>query len=414
MSKSSWPGFPRAFHRLAFSTLFAQSAEQIGLAATSIVAVLVLGTGASGAALLQATLTLPFLLFALPLGVLADRRSRSRLMATGEVVRFASLSAIFVLLVFGKLTMPLLALIGFLGAIGTVAYTVTAPSLVPSLVDRTRLLAANGRIELIRSLAYAGGPAIAGLLVGWTGARWAFGVAIIFSATAAVALRGIPDRRQITRSSRRPLDDIRQGIQFLWTNTLLRPILLTAVLFNLAWFCLQGIYVSYAISELGHSSTQVGIVLGSYGAGMLLGALLAPIVTTALPFGRVILIGPLSGATAAIVMLGTLWSPFIGIPMATYLLLGAGPILWTISTTTLRQAITPDDLLGRVSAVLTMSTAGARPLGAGIGALIAIAGGPQWCLVVACAGFLAQAFVIASSETIRIDEQPSMVESRVI
>jgi hypothetical protein len=75
----------------------------------------------------------------------------------------------------------------------------------------------------------------------------------------------------------------------------------------------------------------------------------------------------------------------------------------------LRQSVTPLTMLGRVSAVLTMTTAGARPLGSGVGALIAIAGGAQWCLA-AAAGFLAQALIITSSPVATLDEQPAHIE----
>src|SRR5258705_2927964 len=82
---------PRSFNRLAWSNLAAQSAEQIGLAAAPIVAVLALGAGAGATGLLQTAQTLPFLLFAIPAGVLADRTSRRRLMAGAQGLRAVSL-----------------------------------------------------------------------------------------------------------------------------------------------------------------------------------------------------------------------------------------------------------------------------------------------------------------------------------
>jgi hypothetical protein len=96
--------------------------------------------------------------------------------------------------------------------------------------------------------------------------------------------------------------------------------------------------------------------------------------------------------------------------MTTFFLLGAGPIIWTISTTTLRQSVTPITMLGRVSAVLTMATAGARPIGAGVGALVATVAGVEWCLLLAAAGFLGQALIITSSSIVALDAQPSHVE----
>ena len=396
------------FHRLTLSNLLAHSAEQIGLAATPIIAVLLLDAGAGTTAVLQAAQTLPFLLFALPLGLLADNRSRTRLMAGGETIRAVSLAIIMFLVTTGSLTLPALIALGFLGTIGTVAYSVAAPSLVPSLVPNHHLIAANGRIELVRSIAFTSGPAIGGALVGWTGANWAFAFATLLSLAAVLTLVGIAEPRTVASSLRNPVADMKEGVRFLVSHPLLRPVALTAVVFNIAWYCLQSVYVAYAISSLGHTSGQVGIVLASYGVGMLVGASAAPLVRNNASFGRMIVIGPIAGLIASLVMVATLWLPVIILPVTTFFLLGAGPILWTISTTTLRQAVTPDLMLGRVSAVLTTATAGARPLGAGIGALLATIGGAEWCIIAAALGFVIQATIILTSETAAIVEQPSL------
>jgi MFS family permease len=105
------------------------------------------GEGATG--VLQTAQTLPFLLMSIPAGVLADRMSRARLMAAAETLRFASLLCVLTLLAFGMLTLPLLAILGFIGACGTVAYGVAAPALVPALVQPHSLPVANGRICLL-------------------------------------------------------------------------------------------------------------------------------------------------------------------------------------------------------------------------------------------------------------------------
>src|ERR1700730_13351431 len=125
---------PPTFNRLAWSNLAAQSAEHIALAAAPIVAVLLLGVGEGQTGLLQTALTLPFILFAIPAGLLADRISRRWLMAGSEALRAAALLAILLLIRLNLLTLPLLALSGFIAVCGTVAYSVAAPALVPSLV----------------------------------------------------------------------------------------------------------------------------------------------------------------------------------------------------------------------------------------------------------------------------------------
>ena len=145
------PRLPATFNRLAWSNLAAQSAEQIALAAAPIVAVLLLGVGEGQTGLLQTALTLPFILFAIPAGLLADRISRRWLMAGSEALRAAALAGILLLIWLGQMTLPLLSLLGFVAVCGTVAYSVAAPALVPSLVTSQQLPAANARIELART-----------------------------------------------------------------------------------------------------------------------------------------------------------------------------------------------------------------------------------------------------------------------
>src|SRR4051795_5922111 len=161
---------PPTFNRLAWSNLAAQSAEEVALAAAPIVAVLMLGVGEGQTGLLQTALTLPFVLFAVPAGLLADRISRRALMAGSEAARAVALLAILALIWLNLLTLPLLALLGFVAVCGTVAYSVAAPALVPSLVNAQQLPAANARVELARTVAFASGPALGGALVGWVGA----------------------------------------------------------------------------------------------------------------------------------------------------------------------------------------------------------------------------------------------------
>src|ERR1700750_2793178 len=115
---------PSTFNRLAWSNLSPQSAEQIALAAAPIVAVLLLGVGEGQTGVLQTALTLPFVLFAIPAGMLADRISRRWLMAAAEALRGAALAPIVLLLAFGALTLSLLALLGFAAVCGTVVYSV--------------------------------------------------------------------------------------------------------------------------------------------------------------------------------------------------------------------------------------------------------------------------------------------------
>jgi MFS family permease len=400
---------PPAFARLGWSNLAAQFSEQIALAAAPLAAVLLLGASAADTGVLQTAQTLPFLLLSLPAGVLADRMSRRRLMAGSEALRAASLLAILCLLVGDLLNLALLAALGFIGAIGTVCYSVAAPALLPSIVPRDQLGLANRWLELARSIAYAGGPALGGAIVGWTGAPAAYVMATVLSLLAVVLLAGLREDARADRAPRHPLAELREGATFVLSHPLLRPILATAVFFNTSWFVLQAVYVAYAIQHLGLTATGVGLTLGVYGAGMVAGAVAAPRLGCHLSFGAMIAIGPLAGLAGSVVMLATLWVPSGAIAGASFFLFGAGPILWTITTTTLRQAVTPLPMLGRVSALVMTATFGARPLGAALGAIVAAKSGVAACLMIAAVGFLVQFVVIAASQVPRLRALPEGV-----
>src|ERR1700720_357833 len=285
---------PPTFNRLAWSNLTAQSAEQIALAAAPIVAVLLLGVGEGQTGLLQTALTLPFILFAIPAGLLADRFSRRWLMTGSEALRAVALLAVLLLIWFDLLTLPLLALLGFVAVCGTVAYSVAAPALVPSLVTPKLLPAAHARIELARTIAFASGPALGGVLVGWVGAAPAFGFAAALSVIAVVLLSGIYEPTRAPAPQRHPLQEIREGAAFVAHHPLLRPVFITQFIFNTASFLLLAVFVPYAVRHLGLSAAGIGATMSMYGVGMVVGALLATRVMRRLPFGTVIALGPIT------------------------------------------------------------------------------------------------------------------------
>ena len=408
MSTNPAPHLPPTFNRLAWSNLAAQSAEQVALAAAPIVAVLLLGVGEGQTGVLQTALTLPFVLFAIPAGLLADRFSRRWLMAGAEGLRAAALLAILLLIWLDLLTLALLALSGFIAVCGTVAYSVAAPALVPSLVPPQLLPAANARIELARTIAFASGPALGGALVGWLGAAPAFGFAAALSVTAVVLLSGIYEPARAPPPRRHPWQEIREGAAFVLHHSLLRPVFVTQFIFNTAWFLMLAVYVPYAVRHLGLSATGVGVTLAMFGAGMVIGALLATRAMRRLAFGAVIGLGPVAGFVAASVMALTTIIPSPWLAGLSFFLLGAGPILWVISTTTLRQSVTPPRLLGRVSAINIMSY-GARLLGSALGAIVGGFFGAEACLYLAVTIFGAQALVILVSPVVSLASQPEMV-----
>lgn len=395
------------FQRLAWSNLLAQSAEQLSLAAVPIVAVLLLQAGPGEIGLLASIQSLPFLLLSMPLGLLADRTSRTRLMALAETLRALALLLLLALIVTGQVSIMALAAIGFLAAVGTVAFSVAAPSLVPALVPAEGLARANGRLELARSAAFAAGPALAGALIAWTGASAAFVLSGMLSVMAVLCLRGIREPARASVPARHPLLELQDGARWVWKSDLLRPIMFTSIAWNISWFMLQAAYVPYAIRELGLNASGVGITLAGYGVGMIVGALLAPRVVALLPFGQAILLGPYFSVLAALTMAMTLFWPHGWLAGLSYFSFGAGPIIWTITSTTLRQTVTPRAMIGRVTSINIVVSTGARPLGAALGGLVGASypvSVSLWCVVL---GFGLQALIISASQVRTLKRLPA-------
>lgn len=407
MSSDRRRPLPARFTRIAWSIVLTQFAEQIALVAAPLTAVLVLGTGATETALLQVAQTLPFLLLSIPFGLIVDRSSPKRVLVASEALRAITLACTVALILMNSLTFEALLIVGFVGAIGTLGASVAIPSAVPQLVARDRLVNANQWLELGRSIAFISGPVIAGAIVSFAGAETAFVVATVACSAAVAMLARIDIARTPPTSSRRIFVEIADGMRFVLSHELLRPMIVTSMIFNIGWFLIQSIFVVYALMNLGMTPATVGTAMGVFGVGMVLGALAARPLSKRISLGRMSVIGPVGGFVAAGLMVTTLWLPSPILALVSFFLFGFGPVLWSISTTSLRQAVTPSRMIGRVSSLLVVSTYGARPIGAGLGALIAAVFGMEWCIAVAAVVFAAQLAVVLVSRLPAVRELPA-------
>lgn len=392
----------RVVVNLSHASLAAQFSEQMAIAVIPIVAVVALGASAQQSAALQAVNTLPFLLLSLPAGLVADRSRRKPLMIATELLRATALFVLFALFHARMLSLTTLGTFGFAIATGTVVFSVTAPSLVAAMVETGDLLSANRRLEIARSIAYTAGPSVGGIFAGWASGVFAFLAAFVLSLASAWFLTRLPAEARRPRSRRALVHELFDGVQFIARSRHLRPIVATAFVFNTSWYLLLAVFAWYAIHRLAFAPTAVGAALGVYGFGMVGGAFLYKIIAKRLAFGRQILLGPMSAALASVLMASTAVTHSRATVFLAFFLFGFGPIVWTISTTSLRQVVTPHHLIARVSSVIMMATFGARPLGALLGAWLSTRLGMSSCLVGAACGFALQLAIILFSSPARL------------
>jgi predicted MFS family arabinose efflux permease len=394
--------------RLKLPLIFAalHGADQLALAALPLIATLSLGAGPGLTGALVAAQGVAWLLVALPAGVLADRMDRRRLLAAGGLL--AALGFGLALPLAGQPV--LLGLAGFLGASGVVAAALASFALLPSLVERPALPAANARLELGRALATLAAAPLAGVLATRGLPQAGLGLAALAGLAAALLAWRLPAPPALPRATQPGLGAaVAEGARFVLAQPLLRAIALAAIAWNAGFFALMAIAVPLALGPLGLDAATAGLALGAYGAGLVLGALAAPRLSTMLPLGQVLLSGP---GLSVLGMAALLLAPGFATLALCMGLLGFGPMLWQVAQTSLRQAVTPMALLGRVGAVMQVAVFGVRPLGALIGGGVATGFGLPAALWLAMLGFGLSLLAVALSPLAPLRALPSLDQTR--
>lgn len=317
---------------------------------------------------------LPWLLFALQAGAIADRVDRKRLMGMVNIVRFAIMALLAVAVIGGWATIWILYLVAFALGVGETLFDNAAQAFMPALVRRDQLETANGRlfaVEIVNNQFV--GPPMGGLLFGIAAALPIMIDAGTY-AVSAVLILTIPGAYAAKRASSatavkaRMRTEITEGLRWLWGHRLLRALALMLGLLNGMGAAVFAIFALFALEILGLSEFGFGVLLTTFAVGSVVGSLAAGRITrrlgraTAL-YGSVIIFG------VSLLVQGTTSSAIVVGAMAA--LSGVGTVVWNVITVSLRQAIIPDELLGRVNSVYRFLGWGAMPLGAVLGGVIA-------------------------------------------
>jgi MFS family permease len=314
---------------------------------------------------------LPWLVFVLVAGALADRLDRRLTMRNVQVFRVATLAVLTVLAVGDGLSLPILYVASFALGVGETLFDTAAQSILPSIVDKDDLPRANGRLYAVEMVMNQFvGPPLGGVLIGIS-VPLVLASSIFGYALAAVGLTLIVGSFRPQRSGppTRITTDIAEGLRYLWRSRVLRTLAIMVGVANLANTASGAVLVLYAVSPgpMGLSEPGFGILLTSFAIGSLLGSLVAAPLEAR--FGRV----PMLFASVLIIAIGFAVPAFttdaivIG---AAYLVSGLFIVVWNIITVSLRQRIVPDRLLGRVNAGYRLFAWGTQPIGALLGGIV--------------------------------------------
>ena len=376
--------------------------SQISILALPLTAVLVLKATAFQMGVLTALGAVPTLLFGLIAGVWVDRLRKRSILIVTDTGRFILLSLIPLAFLLGILRMGLLYLLAFLVGTLTIFFNVAYRSYLPALIERERLVEGNSKLELSQSVGEIVGPGLAGTLVQLLSAPIAVLVDALSFLVSALSLAWIRAPEPTSRSekpSQSVVGAVAEGLRFVFGEPLLRTLtssFATLILFNSV---LEAVFILYLTREVGITPLLLGIIFAISSTGFVLGALLAAWLTRRVGIGVTLLITPMiiGGSDLLIPLAGLIpHLAFALVGLAQFLFGLARPVL-SINQVSLRQAITPERLQGRMNATVTFVVFSLPTLGALLGGLLGqYLGLPQTLVIAGVGEILACVWIVFS------------------
>ena len=329
-------------------------------------------------ALYSAVPSLPWLLFAVPIGGLADRVDRGIALAVANATRFVLVLIGATAVLFGWMTLPLLFVITFLAGICEVFVDTTTQAVLPMILEQDQFERGNARMSIAESMVqtFVGAPLGGFLFAAAMSLPFFLGVGGYLAAAGIIMLmitRG-QHRLRANRSAERQhfVADLKDGIRFLWEHRMLRAIVLFTTTVYIFFNVAHATMALFVIDEIGVPEAWFGAVLTAGGIGYIGGSAVAPRISKR--FGR----GPAMAWTmvgSLVFLIGEGFSPNVWVLM---LMMSSGSFLiaiWNILLMSSYQVLIPTDMFGRVHGARRTLVWGLGPIGAVIGGWVASVGG---------------------------------------
>jgi MFS family permease len=359
------------FRKLWFGQTISLFGDQITYIALPLTAVLVLDANAAEMGYLGAAALLPHLFFALPAGVWLERVARRRhVMILADVGRGGLLASVPLTYAFDSLTFTQLYIVAFGTGTLAVLFDISYMTLYVAVVERGSYIEANSLLHGSRSFSYIGGPSVGGALVQLLSAPAALlADALSFVGSAFFLGRLEAPEPPLERRTTRARDEVKEGLGFLFGNSILRPALLGTATLNFFNYAFWALFLLYATEELGIKAGTLGLVLGVGAFGGVTGAVVAGRIGRRIGIGPAFILGmvlfpaplllvPLAGGSEAMILAMLFVAEFLS---------GLGVMILDINASAFMIALTPDRLRSRTTGAFNFVNWGIRPLGSLLG-----------------------------------------------
>ena len=362
------------FVRLWGSLTITHFGGQVTFLALPLTAALALNATPFEVGILTALEALPYPIFGLFAGVIVDRAPKLPIIIVSDLGRGLALAAIPVCAWLGVLNMPVLYVVGFLIGIGSVIGWPAYQVFMTERVGRDKLIEANAKIGVADSAAQLIGPGLAGALIQWLTAPFAILLDAVCFFVSAWMLRAIPPSRsdapKAVATSMRA--EIAEGLAAIWHNRTLRALVWSIGIWQVFRHAFIAIVVLFAARELGFSAGHVGALFMMAGFGSLAAAGITEKLNARFGMGPTML-GGITGTGVAWLVMGSATGPYWVASMVFgggLFLMDLTAMVFFINYLSVRQAASPDRLLGRVTATMICLTVATAPLGGLLGGWI--------------------------------------------
>jgi MFS family permease len=385
---------------------------QVTMFALPLVGVLTLHAGVFQVGLLGAMRTIPTVVVSLFAGVWLDRRRRRPIMIACSLGNAVMIGLVPLSSAAGLLSMNLLYAVCIISGVLSVTFDVGVQAYVPGIVERRHLSASNGSLQTSYSVSLAAGPGLAGLLVGLITAPITMSVDAVSYLCSAIGLISIrkpepaPSKPELHTSVR---SAIAEGLRAVYGNRMLRTLLGLSATFNFAQSAFITIFMVYAVRNEHASPLRLGIVLAAIAVGATVGSMNSVRIAGYLGVGRTMLMGTAISTVAPLALLipHSFNLPAVLFMSTTEFCYGFGVLVFNVHAITMRQVVTPDHLLGRMSASYRMVLVGTAPIGAILIGVLGSYAGVHTAFVAAVLAFLLGLLWVPFTPAYRLKAMPA-------
>lgn len=382
-------GLSREFVKFWLGQSVSMLGNQFTQLALPIAAAVTLHANALEMGFLGAMRFAPAILVGFPAGVWLDRTRRKPALVISQAMSAAALATIPAAALLNLLSIEQLYVVAFLAGVAATAQSIAQTAFLPTIAGRERLVEANSRMQASMTVATLLGPGAAGAAVQALTAP----LAIAFDAASFVvgsltsawthAVESVP-----APSGRRPIAEAVEGQTWLWRQPLVRAITLTILINNGGGNVSFAVFILYFVTQVGLKPAQIGLIFAVSGLSSLVGARLSrPLVARGW-------LGPVMAVGAGLVVLGqsgpliAAYAPrqyAFAILMAFSVVVGCSLMVFNVNQQSIRQAVTPDRMLGRVQSGIFVLVAAAQVVGSLLGGAIGQVAGLRSAIAVGVA-----------------------------